>query len=78
MSTTRFILVALICASPAILLWDGLITQGVVSGIIAIALVITARTLRPGETGFLVLTIHPLTAIAAVPALWMIDRKSVV
>ncbi len=71
MSTTRFILVAFICATPAILRWDGLITQGVVSGIIAIALVIAARTLRPGETGFLVLTIQPLTVIAAVPALWM-------
>ena len=33
MSIARFILVALICASPAILLWDGLIVQGVVAGI---------------------------------------------
>ena len=52
MSKVRLILVTLICASPAILLWDGLIMQGLVAGIVAVALVITARTLRPGETSF--------------------------
>lgn len=72
MSTTRFILVALICASPAILLWDGLITLGLVAEIAAISLVITARTLRPGETGLLVSIIRPLIVVAAVPALWIV------
>ena len=49
-------------ASPAILLWSGLIMQGLVAGIVVVALPITARTLRPGETGFLVSTIRPLSA----------------
>jgi hypothetical protein len=68
----RLILVTLICASPAILLWDGLIMQGLVAGIIAVALAITARTLRPGETEFLVSIIRPLALVAVVPALWVV------
>ena len=46
--------------------------QGLVAGICAIALVITGRTLRPGETAFLIPIIRPLTAIAAVPVLWIL------
>ena len=38
MSQVRLILVTLISASPAILLWDGLIMQGLVAGIVAVAL----------------------------------------
>ena len=72
MSKVRYILVALICASPVILLWDGLITQGLIAGIFAAALMITARALRPGETEFFVSVIRPLAATVTVPALWMI------
>jgi hypothetical protein len=68
-SQVRLILVILICASPAILLWDGLFMQGVVSGIVAVALAITARVLRPGETEFLVSILRPPAVFAAVPAL---------
>jgi hypothetical protein len=71
-SKVRFILVALICESPAILLWDGLITQALVTGAIAAAMMITVRTLRPDETKFFVSIIRPLAATAAVPALWMV------
>jgi hypothetical protein len=71
-SNARFILVALICAAPAILLWDGLITQGLVAGVVAAGLTITARTLREGETEFLLPIIRPLAALAALPALWMV------
>jgi hypothetical protein len=71
-SKVRLILVTLICASPVILLWDGLIMQGLVAGIVAVAIAITARTLRPGETEFLVSIIRPLAPIAAVPALWVL------
>ena len=46
--------------------------QGLVAGIVAVALAITARTLRPGETGFLVSIIRPLAPVAAVPALWVL------
>jgi hypothetical protein len=36
------------------------------------AIVIIARTLRPGETEFLLSVIRPVVAILAVPALWML------
>jgi hypothetical protein len=65
-------LATLICMSPVILLWDGLIVQGLIAGIVAVALAITARALRPGETGFLVSIVRPLAVIAAVPALWVL------
>jgi hypothetical protein len=71
-SQVRLILVALICITPAILLWDGLITQGLVAGIVAVALAITAQALRPGETEFLVSLIRTPAVVAAVPALWML------
>jgi hypothetical protein len=71
-STVRLILVTLICASPVILLWDGLIVRGLVAGILAVALAITAQTLQPGETGFLISIVRPLAAVAVVPALWIL------
>ena len=71
MSKVRFILVALICESPAILLWDGLITQSLVTGAVAASMMITVRALRPGETKFFVSIIRPLVVTAALPALWM-------
>ena len=74
MSKVRFILVAMICESPAILLWDGLITQALVTGTVAAAMMITARALRPDETKFFVSIIRPLVAIAAVPALWIVTQ----
>jgi hypothetical protein len=72
MSVARYILVALICSSPVTLLWDGLVMQGLIAGIVAIALAIMVQTLRPGETKFLVSTIRPAAAAAAVPALWVL------
>ena len=45
--------------------------RGLVAGIVATCLAITARTLRPGEAGFLVSIIRPLAAVAVVPALWV-------
>jgi hypothetical protein len=72
MLKVRDILVALTCASPIILLWDGLVAQGLVAGIVAAALAITARNLRPNETDFFISLVRPLVAPAAIPALWMI------
>jgi hypothetical protein len=71
-STVRLILVTLICASPVILLWDGLIVRGLVAGILAVALAITAQTLRPGEAKFLISIVRSLAAVAVVPALWVL------
>jgi hypothetical protein len=72
MLAVRIILVVLICGSAVILLWDGLIAQAVVAGIVAAALAIAALTLRPGETSFLLSVTGPMLVAAAVPALWII------
>jgi hypothetical protein len=70
-SKARFILVALIFASPA-LLWDGLIAQGMIAGVLALALIIIARRLPPGEIAFLVSVIRPPAIVTAVLALFVI------
>jgi len=71
-SKVRLVVIVLICASPAVLLWDGLIAQGLVAGIVAVGLVLTAQTLRPGEAEFLISIIRPAAAVAALPALWIL------
>jgi hypothetical protein len=71
-SQVRLILFALICCSPAILLADGLIVQGVVAGILAVALALIALNLRPGETEFFISIFRWAAVIALVPALWII------
>ena len=68
----RLILVALICSSPAILLLDGPILRGLVAGLAAAGIGIVGRTIRTGETEFLVSIIAPLVAIVATPAVWML------
>ncbi|MGH6676425.1 MAG: hypothetical protein ACRECE_09430, partial [Xanthobacteraceae bacterium] len=72
MLKARLILVALIGGSPAILLVGGLAMHALVAGVVAIALVIVARSLRPAETEFLVSLTRPLAFAAAVPALWVL------
>ena len=72
MSTARFILIALFCASPFILLWDGLLAQGISAAILAVVLAITAQGLRPGETEFLLSIIRPAAVLAAIPAIWIV------
>jgi hypothetical protein len=71
-SKARFVLVALICAAPAILIIGGLLMYALVAGVVAAELVIVARKLRAGEAEFLISLLHPWTAVAAVPAAWMI------
>jgi len=71
-SKAQFILVALICVSPIILLRDGLAMQGLLAGGIGVALAIAAITLRPGETEFLVSIIRPLLVFALLPILWIV------
>lgn len=72
MTKVSFVLGALICASPAVLLLGGPESLGVIAGIIALALTVTSFALRPEETKFLLSTVRPAVAIAAVPALWMV------
>jgi len=68
----RLILVALICASPAVLLFDGPIAHGLVAGVAVGGMLILLRTMRPGETTFLVSIARPVALLVAVPALWML------
>jgi hypothetical protein len=70
--TVRNILVALICVSAVVVLWDELIVQGVVAGVAAVALAIAARTLRRDETGFLISVIRWPLLLAAIPAVWIL------
>ncbi len=71
MSFVRNILAALICASSLSLIWDGLLLKGCLAGVAAIALALTGRNMRPGETEFLRRVI-PLPLLAAViPAFWI-------
>ena len=72
MSSARFILVILICASPFILLMDGTVIYGAVAGLAAAGIAVVARAMRPGETQFLISVIRPAAAVAAVPALWIV------
>lgn len=72
MSTARFILIALVLASPAILLWDGLIAQGFITLVVSIALVATSFTLSASEVKFLSLCIRAAAVGAAIPALWIL------
>jgi hypothetical protein len=51
--------------------WDGPIAQGIVAGILAPAFVIIARSMRPGETAFLISVIRPPAIVAAILALWV-------
>jgi len=71
-SQVRLTLFALICVSPAILLVDGLIVQGLVAGILAVALALTALNLRPGETEFFISIFRWAALLALVPALWIV------
>lgn len=72
MSTARYILVALICGTPAILLFDGLIVHGIVTSILAVGIATTSVAMRPNETKFLVSIIRPLVIILAIPILWIL------
>lgn len=71
-SKVRNILVVLISASPVFLLLDGLMIRGIVGAITACTLVMAARSLRPGESGFLISIIRLPGIIVALPAVWVL------
>jgi hypothetical protein len=68
----RNILVAVLCAAPLCLFWDGTIVQGLIAGVTALAIAITARSLRPGETAFVISVLRPALVAAAIPGLWIV------
>jgi hypothetical protein len=71
-SKARFILVVLICASPAILLFDGATAHGIVAGVAAVGLAVLSRMIRPVETQFFLSFAKRAAVLAAIPALWML------
>jgi uncharacterized membrane protein YjjP (DUF1212 family) len=72
MSAARVILVALIVASPLILLWDGLIAQAAITASVSLALLIIAVNLSASEVKFLSFFIKPVAMGAGVLALWIL------
>jgi hypothetical protein len=52
--------------------FDGLLIQGLIAGVVAVLLAITAQSLRPHETDFVISNVRLIAALAAVPAVWMI------
>ena len=72
MSTARLILVALILATPTILLLDGAVVDGILAAVTAGTLTIVAMTIPPGETEHLVTLTRPAAAIAVIPLIWMV------
>ena len=72
MLNVRNILVALLCVSPVLLLWDGRVAQGIVAAMAAVGLAMTAISLRPVETGFLVSVTRASLTAAAVPVIWIV------
>lgn len=71
-SIARLLLCLLICALPALWLWDGPIVHGSLAGVTALGLLLVGRTLRPGETEFFISTTRRATALLALPAVWMV------
>lgn len=72
MSHARLLLVVLICASPAVLFFDGPIAHGLLAGVAAVGIAIISRTMRPGETEFFVSFAKRTAMFVAIPALWML------
>jgi hypothetical protein len=66
------VLTLLIIATPAVLVFDGLITLGLVTATAAVLVAIIATRIRPGEVNFLSSLIYAVAIAAAIPALWML------
>ena len=71
-SNARLLLIALICAAPAVLFFDGPIMHGVLAGVAAVGMAFISRTMRPGETQFFLSFARPAAGLAAIPAIWML------
>jgi hypothetical protein len=67
-----YLLVMLICATPAFLIIDSPIEDGVIPVILVLAFAFVARTIRPGQADHFSNLARPVAIVAAVPAVWMI------
>src|ERR1039458_6767396 len=72
MFPARMFATLLIVTTPAILVIDGPIIQGLVIAATAISVALVAVRIRPGEADFLSSVIRPMAVVAVIPALWMV------
>jgi hypothetical protein len=68
----RLILIVLICASPAVVFFEGPIAHALVAGMVVVGMLTLLGTMRPGETTFFVSVARPFAFVVAVPAIWML------
>jgi hypothetical protein len=66
------LLALLIIATPALLIFDGPIIQGLVMVAVAVSVAFAALRIRPGEVVFLSSVIRPIAIVAVIPAIWMV------
>ena len=67
-----YLLVLLICITPALLIIDSPIDHGVIPAVLAIALAFAARTIRPGQADHFFALARPVAIVAAIPAVWIL------
>ena len=67
-----YLLVLLICTTPALLMIDSPIAGGAISAILAIALAFSARTIRPGQADHFFVLARPIVFVVAIPAVWIL------
>ena len=67
-----YLLVLLICTTPALLMIDSPIDGGAISAILAIALAFSARTIRPGQADHFFVLARPVVFVVAIPAVWIL------
>ena len=72
MFPAQLIAALLIVTTPAILVFDGPIIQGLVIAATAISVALVAFRMRAGEADFLSSVIRPMAVVAVIPALWMV------
>jgi hypothetical protein len=67
-----YLLLLLICASPALLIVDSPVDDGIVTAMLAVAMAMAARTIRPGQADHFFTLARPVVVVAAIPAVWMV------
>jgi hypothetical protein len=72
MRAAYLLLLGLIGISPALLVVDGPTVYAGLVAFAALALALVGASIRPGEAGHLASVIRPVSAIAAIPAIWLV------
>jgi hypothetical protein len=67
-----YLLVLLICATPALLIINSPIDDGIIPAISALALALAARTIRPGQADHFLILARPVAIVLAIPAVWIL------